>query len=175
MKPIFAFIIYVFGFIVFYNLLSYLKADEYVFFFLTPKAESSLPTSKEKKNTQKKEEILTPEGSKKPLALTKQEIGRHTWALLHSMAAAYPLDPTEKDKKLITQFMFGLAHNFPCKICGNHLMKLLNKKGVKNNSREELVQYMCDIHNIVNKVLNKEQFDCAKAAEIWGGDCGCEV
>ena len=43
-----------------------------------------------KETSIKKEKIgdlLTPEGTAKPLTLTKQEIGRNTWALLHSIAA----------------------------------------------------------------------------------------
>ena len=45
---------------------------------------------------------------------------------------------------------------------------------LKANSREELVNYICKIHNIVNKVLNKPIFDCKKAFDYWGGDCGCD-
>ena len=128
-----------------------------------------------KETSIKKEKIgdlLTPEGAAKPLTLTKQEIGRNTWALLHSMAASYPNEPTDEDKKQITNFMYGLANLFPCKICGGHLLKMLKKEGVKANSREELVNYICKIHNIVNKVLNKPIFDHKKAFDYWGGDCG---
>ncbi len=146
--------------------MSWLKVDEKILFFLTP-------TKAEEKEKPKQGDILTPEGASKPLALTKQEIGRHSWALLHSMAASYPIEPTEEDKTKMTNFMYGLAHNFPCKICGGHLLRMLNKEGVKCNSRDELVGFMCKIHNIVNKVLNKPQFDCKKAFDIWGGDCGC--
>ena len=102
-----------------------------------------------KETSIKKEKIgdlLTPEGAAKPLTLTKQEIGRNTWALLHSMAASYPNEPTDEDKKQITNFMYGLANLFPCKICGGHLLKMLKKEGVKANSREELVNYICKIH-----------------------------
>ena len=118
---------------------------------------------------------MTPEGATKPLTLTKQEIGRNTWSLLHSIAASYPNEPTEEDKKQITNFLYGLANLFPCKICGNHLLRMLKKEGIHADSREELVNYICKIHNIVNKVLEKPQFDCKKAFDIWGGDCGCDV
>ena len=118
---------------------------------------------------------MTPERATKRLTLTKQEIGRNTWSLLHSIAASYPNEPTKEDKQQITNFLYGLANLFPCKICGNHLLRMLNKEGIHADSREELVNYMCKIHNIVNKVLNKPHFDCKKAFDFWGGDCGCDV
>ena len=167
MKPITVFFTYVVGFIIFYKSMLWLNIDEKLFSFITP--------SNNKIKKQKIGEFLTPEGASKPLTLTKQEIGRNTWSLLHSMAAAYPNEPTEEDKKQITNFMYGLAAHFPCKICGSHLLRMLKKEGVHADSREELVKYICKIHNIVNKVLEKPQFDCKKAFDFWGGDCGCEV
>ena len=52
---------------------------------------------------------------------------------------------------------------------------MLSENPVKNNSREELVFYMCTIHNIVNKRLGKQIFDCNNAMNYWGGDCGCSA
>lgn len=43
-----------------------------------------------------------------------------------------------------------------------------------HHDRKSLVNYFCKIHNIVNKRLNKEEFDCSKAYNEWGGDCGCD-
>ena len=165
MKPINVFFTYIVGFVIFYKSMLWLGIDQKLFSFLTP--------SETKIKKQKIGEFLTPEGATKPLTLTKQEIGRNTWSLLHSMAASYPNEPTEEDKKYITNFLYSLANLFPCKICGSHLLKMLKKEGVHADSREELVNYICKIHNIVNKVLQKPQFDCKKAFDFWGGDCGC--
>ena len=70
MKPLLVFIVYVVGFVVFYQIMSFLKVDEYVLFFLTPNADnSSTPTlpqiqsqATKTKNTKKQKEgdILTP-------------------------------------------------------------------------------------------------------------------
>lgn len=43
------------------------------------------------------------------------------------------------------------------------------------NGRSEVVKFFCNIHNEVNKTLGKNIFDCSKAFNHWGGDCGCEV
>jgi len=167
MKPIPLFCTYIIGFIIFYKLMIIIGFEQKLLSIFFTNKETSI--KKEKIG-----DLLTPEGAAKPLTLTKQEIGRNTWALLHSMAASYPNEPTDEDKKQITNFMYGLANLFPCKICGGHLLKMLKKEGVKANSREELVNYICKIHNIVNKVLNKPIFDCKKAFDYWGGDCGCD-
>ena len=50
---------------------------------------------------------------------------------------------------------------------------MLKENPVKNGSREELVLYLCGLHNIVNERLGKAIFDCKRAFEFWGGNCGC--
>jgi hypothetical protein len=35
--------------------------------------------------------------------------------------------------------------------------------------------YLCELHNVVNKMLNKPTFDCFTLEEHWGGDCGCDL
>ena len=177
MKNIYLLIIYIFGFFIFYNILTFFNVDEKLFYFINNNNNNDKNSNNNNKKTkpQKEGDILTPPDATKPLKLTKQEIGRHAWSLLHSVAASYPIEPTDEDKKQIEDFINGLAYSFPCKICGKHFVKLLKEHPIKNNNREELVYYLCDIHNIVNKVLDKPYFDCDKAFDIWGGDCGCNT
>ena len=139
MKPIPLFCTYIIGFIIFYKLMIIIGFEQKLLSIFFTNKETSI--KKEKIG-----DLLTPEGAAKPLTLTKQEIGRNTWALLHSMAASYPNEPTDEDKKQITNFMYGLTNLFPCRIRGDHLLKMLKKEGVKVNSREELVNYICKIH-----------------------------
>jgi hypothetical protein len=51
---------------------------------------------------------------------------------------------------------------------------MLKENPVKSNNREELVHYVCGLHNIVNHRLGKPQFECQKAFDFWGGGCGCD-
>lgn len=166
-------IAYVIGFILFYQVMSFFRVDDYLLFFLN---DNNKDKKKETKKTFKKEgDILTPPDGTKPLKLTKQEIGRDAWALLHSVAATYPIEPTEEDKLYAKQFIYGLAKSFPCKICSKHFVKILEQNPIKLDTREDLVYYLCGVHNTVNKFLKKEIFDCKKAFDVWGGDCGCEA
>ena len=166
MPYVFSFLLYILSFIIIYNVLSYLNFDEKVFFFMTP---TVIPKKQESSDN-----ILKAEGSSKPLKLTKPEIGRHSWALLHSMANTYPENPTEDEKTMMKKFMYGLARSYPCKVCGGHLLKMLDKKGIKLDSKKEFGEYLCNIHNIVNKVLNKTLFDCNKTFDVWNGNYKCD-
>ena len=38
---------------------------------------------------------------------------------------------------------------------------------VRVTSQRELSQWMCEIHNDVNKLLGKKLFDCSKVNERW--------
>jgi hypothetical protein len=52
---------------------------------------------------------------------------------------------------------------------------MLEDYPIRNESRENLVGYLCEVHNHANKRLGKPIFDCKKAFEYWGGDCGCDA
>ena len=99
-------------------------------------------------------------------------LGKHTWSLLHSIAASYSNKPNETEKKNIEKFFYGLIYNYPSK--NNLISNIIKENPLKNSNREEFVYYICNIHNIINKKLNKNHFRCKNAFEIWGGDCGCE-
>ncbi len=126
-------------------------------------------------NTNSKHTVLQPEDSKKPLKLSREELGRHSWALLHSIAASYPSIPNESEVKSLNNFIHSFSEVYACKICSKHFKEMLVRKPVRAKSREELVYYLCDLHNEVNRRLGKAVYDCRKAFDIWGGDCGCEV
>ena len=64
---------------------------------------------------------------------------------------------------------------YPCKICAAHFQEMLKENPIKVGSRHDLVYYFCDLHNIVNKKLNKKIFNCDKAFDVWGGNCGCNA
>jgi hypothetical protein len=62
--------------------------------------------------TRKQFTELRPDEESSPLRLSKEQLGRFSWyiitysrAILHSMAAAFPQNPTEDDKKGFTDFL----------------------------------------------------------------------
>lgn len=98
-------------------------------------------------------------------------LGRHTWAVLHSIAASYANFPNETEKNNFKMFFDGLINSYPSN--NTFIKEIIKEKPLGHNSREELVYYICEIHNMMNKKLNKSKFNCRNAFDIWGGDCGC--
>ncbi|CAI5508759.1 unnamed protein product [Closterium sp. Naga37s-1] len=94
---------------------------------------------------------------------TKEELGRATWTFLHTLAAQVTL----------------LARVYPCKICSYHFQKIVKANPPQAGSRGELEQYMCRLHNIVNRSLKKPEFPCKRVSSRWGSleceDNACEV
>lgn len=109
-------------------------------------------------------------------AMTKLEIrenlGRSTWTLLHTMAAVYPGIPSVEHKKDIINFIYLLSKLYPCGDCAQHFQGLLKGFPPKVGNHDEFVKWMCDAHNIVNKRLGKAVFECERVEERW--ECGCD-
>ncbi|KAI3656200.1 hypothetical protein MP638_002649 [Amoeboaphelidium occidentale] len=101
----------------------------------------------------------------------REELGRATWRLIHTMATKFPLKATEEDSLLFETFILLLGRIYPCSECSGHFRQLLSKKEPKIQSRKDAVLWACEAHNIVNKRLGKKLFNCEMADEAW--KCGC--
>ena len=106
-----------------------------------------------------------------PRNITCKSLGSDTWSLLHSVAAIYSNYPNKTEKESLKDFFEGLMYFYPSK---SELMEeILKEHPLEYSNREELVYYMCQIHNILNKKLGRKKFSCKEAFNVWGGDCGC--
>eukprot|EP00742_Colponemidia_sp_Colp-10_P005449 GILJ01005823.1.p1 GENE.GILJ01005823.1~~GILJ01005823.1.p1 ORF type:complete len:192 (+),score=11.30 GILJ01005823.1:46-576(+) len=103
----------------------------------------------------------------------KEEIGRAAWSTMHAFAAHFPIEPTSEHSQAAIQFVALIGELFPCKKCSAHFKELIEKMPVKAGSRDELSRWLCEAHNHVNERLHKRVFNCTKAVERWGGECGC--
>jgi hypothetical protein len=76
------------------------------------------------------------------------------WATLHSVAALYPDNPSELEKKLITKWLESFRQCIVCDICKNHFSELLRDYKVLypnwNASRKDLTLFALRAHNTVN-------------------------
>ncbi|PIO68471.1 Erv1 / Alr family protein [Teladorsagia circumcincta] len=97
----------------------------------------------------------------------KDELGRSTWNLLHTMSVYYPEKPTEDQKQTVSVFMDSLAKTYPCDYCARDLRKVLKEDPPKLSSRNEFALWMCQLHNKVNRRTGKPDFDCTKVFERW--------
>lgn len=90
--------------------------------------------------------------------------GPCAWNFLHASSYAYPLYPTQENKSDMFNFLMHFAKVIPCTICSDdfvnylreHLKEEVESLAFKN--RKNLVEFIVDAHNYVNKKLNKRIF-----------------
>ena len=61
----------------------------------------------------------------------REELGTATWKLIHSIAANFPDDPTDRDKLEASQFIKSLAYLYPCHICAADFREAVSKSPPK--------------------------------------------
>ena len=84
--------------------------------------------------------------------------GPSMWHYLHIMSFNYPLKPTLEDKKHYRDFVLNLQYVLPCKYCRENLKKNFKTLPLKKsdmNNRETFSKYIYNLHELVNKMLNK--------------------
>lgn len=106
--------------------------------------------------------------------LTRKEVGRASWAFLHTLAAYYPEAPSRAHQEDMHAFVKSYARFYPCGYCADTTSQELIRNPPRLQSRADFQQWMCEIHNEVNDRLGKPIFDCSKVDERWRtGAKGC--
>ncbi|KAK6362879.1 hypothetical protein TWF730_000332 [Orbilia blumenaviensis] len=101
----------------------------------------------------------------------KQELGRASWKLLHTMLARFPEKPTADEREALKSYLYLFGRLYPCGECATHFRLLLQKYPPQTSSRDAASQWGCVVHNAVNERLRKEIFDCGTIADKY--HCGC--
>ncbi|OAA58712.1 FAD dependent sulfhydryl oxidase Erv2 [Cordyceps fumosorosea ARSEF 2679] len=104
-------------------------------------------------------------------ATLKAELGQATWRFLHTMAARFPDKPTKDERTTFEQFMHLFGRLYPCGDCARHFRSILAEYPPQSGSRSAAAGWLCFAHNLVNKRLEKPEFDCTKIGDFY--DCGC--
>ncbi|VVC25938.1 ERV/ALR sulfhydryl oxidase domain [Cinara cedri] len=99
--------------------------------------------------------------------LNRESLGFCTWSLLHTMAAYYPDEPTLDQQNDINQFFKLLGRVYPCEMCARDFAQLITFRPPVTSSQEALSDWLCGIHNQVNKKIGKTIFDCTECNERW--------
>jgi FAD-linked sulfhydryl oxidase len=111
--------------------------------------------------------------------LNRAELGRASWAYLHTLAAFYPEKPSRELSDGMASFMYQYSAYYPCNYCADRTNEELDRNPPRTSSQRDFSLWMCEIHNEVNERLNKPQFDCSKINERWRdgintGECNRE-
>ena len=104
----------------------------------------------------------------KSLEITKERLGRNVWILLHSSAAALKTDEEVKTFKTMWESMVQI---FPCPNCKEHLVDMLKDPNLSNkykesNTPQDINIWLWDVHNRINKRLNKKIFSPIDSKQI---------
>jgi hypothetical protein len=91
------------------------------------------------------------------------------WLFLHSIAQNYPWKPTEDQKKWYMSFFKSIGNVLPCRYCRESYIKFINEPDTNLNvsvmeSRKLLVHWLYNVHEKVNKKLNKRG---ATLKSVW--------
>lgn len=111
--------------------------------------------------------------------VSKEELGRATWTFLHTLAAQYPDNPTRQQKKDVKELVQILTRMYPCSECADHFKEVVRANPVQTGSHAEFSQWLCHVHNVVNRSLDKPVFPCERVDARWGKlECeqkACEI
>ena len=93
--------------------------------------------------------------------------GPSAWLFLHAVTFQYPEEPTMVDKKNYKQFFNSLQNILPCPKCREHYQENIKEIPIQLNSRDELIQWLINIHNNVNKSNNKDILSYEDVKKIY--------
>jgi hypothetical protein len=91
------------------------------------------------------------------------------WHTIHVTALAYPENPSYAQKRAAKEFYESLAHLIPCPKCRDHYQTHLQKMPITPHldRRADLFRWTVEVHNTVNKVLEKPIVKEAEALQFY--------
>lgn len=95
--------------------------------------------------------------------------GPHAWIFLHSITFGYPNCPSEQDKVNMRLFFDILPKVIPCNKCKMNFIKHLQQYPLTEDilcSKRELIKWLIDIHNEVNKMNFKNPLGYDQAISL---------
>lgn len=103
------------------------------------------------------------------MGISPKVFGPFMWATIHYICLGAPDKLTDQDKSAYTNFFNNLPYIMPCKSCGEHLKQNLITLPISNslNTKEDLFKWSVDLHNLVNKQINKNEITLEEAYDIW--------
>lgn len=109
--------------------------------------------------------------------ITPETWGPHGWKFIHYVTLGYPDNPTNAQKEKYKAFLILLKDVLPCNLCASHYGENLIKEPITDNvlsSRENLIKWGINIHNVVNEMKNKPIIQYYDALKIIDTNVQCK-
>lgn len=88
--------------------------------------------------------------------MSKKDWGNISWILMHSLAQKVTENNFINCKQILIKIIFDICNNLPCPDCREHANKLLKTSNInKISNKKQLITFLWEFHNIVNKKLKK--------------------
>ena len=98
--------------------------------------------------------------------------GPPVWYQMHKMSFDYPVKPTERERMKMKSFLQSLKWKLPCSVCREHYAEHLKKLPMQLSSRRDLVYWVIDLHNSVNRANNKRVLCPNEAISLYENKLG---
>ena len=112
-----------------------------------------------KKNPKIKKRVFTKKQYNSGDGMLTSIWGPSMWHYLHTMSFNYPAEPTKENKHYYNEFVKNLQYTLPCKYCRINLKNNFKAHPIKEchmKDRESFSRYVYELHELVNKMLNKK-------------------
>jgi hypothetical protein len=93
--------------------------------------------------------------------------GPSAWLFLHSVSFQYPENPTDQEKNNYKIFFESLQNILPCPNCREHYQKNLKENPMNLESRESLIKWVIDLHNLVNQKNSKKEYSYDEVKDLY--------
>ena len=94
--------------------------------------------------------------------------GSSVWSTIHYVALGYPNNPSTQDEQNYKNFYENLGKVLPCDECSTHYQKNFKESSIDKHldSKENLFIWTVNLHNTVNKMLNKDVYSVTEAKNM---------
>lgn len=104
---------------------------------------------------------------KKEYKITPKIWGPMAWNFLHNLPNCISGKMKTELKEKYINFIYNYEYFIPCKVCIKHYREFIhyNRINIKKLNKRYLQEYICKMHNNINKLHNKKEYtfkECLK-------------
>ena len=90
---------------------------------------------------------------------TTKEWGPKVWYVMHLFSYKYPENPSNEEKNSAKEFYKSNISLLPCENCKKSALEYIENNPVTVNNKNDLINWVLNFHNFVNKKLNKVEWN----------------